>query len=810
MKPGSKNSSSKNSSSLVLATALLFAFWLLLAWPWLSSAVRIPWDAPAHFQPQFSFLAHSLRSGQSPAWAPYVFGGHVQIADPQSLIFSLPFLLIALFDGEPKLWVMDAVCLGFLLVGGVFVLLYFRDRSWHAAAGLCAALSFIFGGSAAWRLQHVGQVMSIAWLPIALFLLDRSLRRGSILTAVMTGMTAGLMLIGRDQVAFLAVILLAGYAFMFLASSFFKPRAASLSRWLNLRQLLLIGTAGLLTIAVPMVLTLLVAEDSNRPTITLVEAGKGSLHPWSLLTAFFPHLFGIARPLSEYWGPPSPDWGSVDLFLARNMATFYFGMLPAIGLFLFPFVVRWSPRLAVQPSDLDSLRREGRREAWFFFLGCLVFFFYAIGRYAPVFSIFFSIIPGVDKFRRPADALFVASALGSYAGGYALHRWLIAPRMHLPKWAMVLGLICFLAMAASGLLLAKSVGRLEQTWTPVLAAGCFFAASLLMLALVRRVPQGSMVTVALLGGFMAADLGWNNAPNESTGLDPAIYEVLQPGSTNETLAILKQKVAETSAPDRIDRVEMVGIDFHWPNASLTHRLHHTLGYNPVRSGIYSASVGARDHIAGPDQRLFTPLLPGYKSPMADLVGLRFVATSIPLEDLYRVAPRKHLPEPLQGAPLLMPGDLPLIARTSQAFIYENPRALPRVMMVTSAQSVDFDALIRTGNWPEFDPRETVLLGRPLTSAEAALKPGRGDARILSYRNTEVVVETSADTAGFLVLNDTWQEWWQVEVDGRPAVLDRANVTFRAVAVPAGVHKVRFVFRPFRGAWAEVLERLQRK
>lgn len=804
------NSGRSNTFAFTLAVGLLFGFWLLLAWPWLSSAVRIPWDAPAHFQPQFSFLAQSLKSGQSPAWAPYVFAGHPQIADPQSLIFSPPFLLIALLNGEPDLWVMDAVCLGFLLVGGAFVLLYFRDRQWHAAAGLCAALSFIFGGSAAWRLQHVGQIMSIAWLPIVLFLLDRALRRRSFGYALLTGVTSGLLLIGRDQVAFLAILALGAYALAQLIAGMRAPSATGRIPWIMIRQLAIIGITSLLTIAVPMSLTLLLAADSNRPIITLVEAGKGSLQPWSLLTAVLPHLFGIARPLSEYWGPPSPDWGSVDLFLARNMATFYFGMLPVVGLFLFPFLMRWKPKLAVGPSDLDSLRMEGRREAWFFFFACLVFLFYSIGRYSPVFAVFFSLIPGVDKFRRPADALFLAAAFGSYAGGYAVHRWLVAPRFVMPNWGLVLGLVTFAGLVISGLLLAKSVGRLEQTWTPVLAAVSFFLATLMMLALIRRMPQGSVVTIALLGGFMAADLGWNNAPNESTGLDPAIYEVLSPASTNETLTILKQKVAETAAPDRIDRVELVGIDFHWPNATLTHKLHHTLGYNPVRSGIYSNSVGARDHIAGPDQRMFTPLLPNYKSLMADMVGLRFIASSIPLEDLYRVAPRSTLPEEFRDTPLLMPGDLPLIARTSQAFIYENPRALPRVMLVGSALQVDFDELIAKGNWPEFEPRQTVLLGRPLTPAEAGLKPSTGEARILSYRNTEVIVETKSDSDGFLVLNDSWQDWWRVEVDGKPATLERANVTFRAVAVPAGVHKVRFVFRPFSGALSELFGRAQRQ
>src|SRR4051794_38106821 len=99
-----KSASSFRSSKMVQAEtfrstqawlALYGAAWTLLAWPWLSGAVTIPWDAKAHFYPQLQFLAQSIHRGDSPFWAPFVFSGQPQVADPQSLIFSLPFLALA-------------------------------------------------------------------------------------------------------------------------------------------------------------------------------------------------------------------------------------------------------------------------------------------------------------------------------------------------------------------------------------------------------------------------------------------------------------------------------------------------------------------------------------------------------------------------------------------------------------------------------------------------------------------------------------------------------------------------------------------
>ncbi|MGL4634632.1 MAG: hypothetical protein ACRCWF_01495 [Beijerinckiaceae bacterium] len=788
--------SSKPPSFALLATiGLVVACSLVLCWPWLSGGVTVPWDSKAHFQPQLSFLASSFQNGQSPFWNPYVFSGHPQIADPQSLIFSPPFMLLALFVANPGMVEMDAVVFGSLIFGSLFIVLYFRDRGWHEAGAILAALSFAFGGAAAWRIQHVGQVMSIAYLPIALWLLDRALQRFSIAYGFGAGVLAGLMLLGRDQVAFLGLLVLAAYTVLRLHHSGWAIKR-------SLLPLLSGAFGGALTVAVPMVMTLLLAADSNRPEITLSEAGKGSLHPWSLLTAIIPHLYGIARPLSDYWGPPSPDWGPVDLYLARNMATFYFGMLPLLLLMLLPFLWRFKPRFATTPAQLEAGHDPHRRDALFLVLSFVILMLYSLGRYTPVFGIVFTLVPGIDKFRRPADALFVACAFGSMAAGYALHRWIVAPQFRLPPWAMPAFALFSLASVLAGGILAYGVGRLEQTVAPLASAACFVAATMLMLLIAERLRQRKAALLFVISLFMVADLGWNNAPNESTGLLPDTYDILRPDSRNETFALLKSKVAETTAPDRIDRVEMAGIGFHWPNATMNHRLHHTLGYNPLRSATYSTSVGTNDHIAGPDQRLFTPLLPSYKSLMADMTGMRFIAIGVPMAELYAAAPRAPgLPPAVFNAE-----EFPLVARTGDAWIYENPRALPRVLFAGNAVQADFNNLIKTGQWPAFDPRETVVLDRLINPAETTLKTGTRTAKIISYRNTEVRIEATSTTGGFIVLNDAFDDWWRVEVNGKPAVMERANVTFRAVAVPAGTVEVRFVFAPFRGALAELMRR----
>src|SRR5262249_15745165 len=189
----------KQSSRFSLGTTIgLYAFaFLVLAWPWLSGAVTIPWDAKAQFQPELQFLARSLHEGQSPFWTPNVFAGWPQVADPQWLIFWPLHLLLAAFDAAPSFRASDAVVFAALFLGGLGIILFFHDRGWHVGGALVAALAFAFGGAAAARIQHIGEVFSLAYLPLALWLLARALDRASWRYGLLAGVFGGVIAAGR-------------------------------------------------------------------------------------------------------------------------------------------------------------------------------------------------------------------------------------------------------------------------------------------------------------------------------------------------------------------------------------------------------------------------------------------------------------------------------------------------------------------------------------------------------------------------------------------------------------------------------------
>jgi hypothetical protein len=339
------------------------------------------------------------------------------------------------------------------------------------------------------------------------------------------------------------------------------------------------------------------------------------------------------------------------------------------------------------------------------------------------------------------------------------------------------------------MMLAVFKGTMHNAAWPIAKAAICLGVALAVLEVVPGIGvRRGKAAMALVAACLAGDLAWNNGPSESTALPPSMFDVLRPDSGNATVALLKDRVG----PGGLDRVEMTGLDFHWPNASLVHRLHHVLGYNPVRLRLYTEATGAEDHAALPEQRRFSALFPSYRSRLADLLGLRFVATGVPIERI---------------DPALRPGDLVLLARTRDGFVYENPRAQPRAEFKSRAAAADFGAILRNGRWPDVDAQRTVLLPpEAVRDAMSAAGAQDADVRIAHHRNAEILVDVRASAPGWLVLRDPYHPWWTAEIDGRETPILQADVLFRAVAVPAGAHRVRFVFRPFRGAWLEAARR----
>ena len=97
---------------------------------------------------------------------------------------------------------------------------------------------------------------------------------------------------------------------------------------------------------------------------------------------------------------------------------------------------------------------------------------------------------------------------------------------------------------------------------------------------------------------------------------------------------------------------------------------------------------------------------------------------------------------------------------------------------------------------DWDPRAQVLLyGAQDCATEAQDTSPAGSVLTIDDHANEVTIAVEVERPGWLVLADTFYPGWKADVNGSPTAIERANITFRAVAVTPGARTVRFVYEP---------------
>jgi len=139
-----------------------------------------------------------------------------------------------------------------------------------------------------------------------------------------------------------------------------------------------------------------------------------------------------------------------------------------------------------------------------------------------------------------------------------------------------------------------------------------------------------------------------------------------------------------------------------------------------------------------------------------------------------------------------------VARTPWADIYENKQALPRAWVVSEVRVLDQQSMldvIRKGKFSDgslWDPRHTALIENPLAES---VQTGNGEAQITRYEPNRIELSASLKTPALLVLSENHYPGWNTYVDGNAVETLRVDYNLRGVPLPAGSHRVEFLYRP---------------
>jgi hypothetical protein len=172
---------------------------------------------------------------------------------------------------------------------------------------------------------------------------------------------------------------------------------------------------------------------------------------------------------------------------------------------------------------------------------------------------------------------------------------------------------------------------------------------------------------------------------------------------------------------------------------------------------------------------------GLSSPLLDLLNIRYV-----------VVPRQDYLDTYDATALER---FPSIAYEDERVrILENPAALPRAWIVhtaTRATSAEALSAIASGR---IDPRSTALLEETEPPLARQADSDEDRAQVTEDTADRIVVHTSTEAPGLLILSEINYPAWDAYVDGQPAHIYAADGALRAVLVPAGEHRVEQRFQ----------------
>ncbi|HXK08012.1 MAG TPA: YfhO family protein [Vicinamibacteria bacterium] len=738
-------------------------------------------DIALVWYPQVSSFIRSVGAGSWPLWDPYRGFGQPLLADPSAMLLY-PFTWLNLVVPPGAFYTAFVV---FHVAGsawGTYALL----RRWEASR----AASFV--GAAVWAAN--GPFLSLgslwhhlagaAWMPWIFLAAEEAVTRPSRGRTVRFGLAVAAQLLAgsADMAAFTHLALAA----CLLARHFDWGQVTGAAN----RRLLRTWTAAFLLgvglSCVQWVPAIGMVLGSARSDLALWHRTTWSLPPLGLVEVFLPVLWGTLPRVS------ADVQDTFDLQVTW-LHSLYFGI----------------PVLALVSAGL--LARRGGRLLALLSAGALL---YALGRHSIVYAAFTFLIPPLRVLRFPVKAMLVVAFAWSLLAGLGYDVWRRAAGEGRRFWTVVFLPAAVLALACLGATLVCTFGA--ESWGPYL----FYREPGQPSYTEILTPVGDHLVVAtvaasLLVAVTFAAARWRGRP----GQPPAFAAALALGS----LALQHTGLHPTVSPDLYTiRPEVVDV---LRRTSATPRIY---AYDYTEESQKPGRPGARKigyllervPVGWTNQQGFCLGLYLYLQPPTagrygfygsydlDLLGLHPKARAELIDRLHALeASPLHLRMLRMGSVDYVLAlyrapwwdDLRAVATVPGVFkepmrVFAVPDPLPRAYVVGGARVAPGpEASLRAVTAAGFDLRREVVLdsGSPRAAPEGFV----GRSRIVESRPDRVRFVAEASHPGFAVLVDAYDPGWRATVDGSPAAVERANVDFRAVAVPAGEHVVELTYRP---------------
>ena len=769
---------------VIAITTLLVAVSVVLADRFYFDAWLRRTDLLASYIPAYAYLGDNLRAFDIPGWNPSQFGGYPFAADPQSGWMYLPAMVF--YAVLPPLVAVKAVLAFQVSFAALTMYAFARVLGMGPIAGLVAASVFALGSSVTqntWCCTIWSQAST--WIPLSLLGVELGLARSSWIGRAVGWSLAG---IGLSQIlagwpgqgAYNAFLLVGGYlAFRAFVSPPVAGRGIGERAHLFAASALAVfglglglGAAGLLPRLDVNQYTNLNLGSGVYSTIAAEDRGM----PWEMVVDNLFSSGGRYMDRRIYIGGAAVALGLLAPVVARRHYTVPFFTLYSVVLSALVLEEFWLHRLFYLLPRYQDLHEHAPFRIW----GLLM-----VGPAVLAGATVDLLWRWVRRPWAPLMALLPLGAIqllrvGMAAEGFPLGRPLLYA-------AVSVSAVFVVAVATNWSPVRHRAPRVVRTVE--LALPVLLLLAVLWEPTIRRIVEGEPATAA--------------QDAEEVALVAANAADDDPGGAGE---FLQGRQREADQPFRYFGYDGIGLRMEGSPTDNTYQgrvmspgivpllvsaratrlgLEDAQGYNPVQLSRYVALLEALNRGIDQDYHDGNVLAAGLTSPLLDLLNVRYIVVpgGVP-------ADRPDL--------LLLNQRYPTVFATDRVRVLERSTSLPRAWIVHDARSVDDAAALELLATGAVDPRQVVLLpGAVPELPEAPPLSALGADSVTVSRPDEdrLLLTATTESPGLLTMSEIHLPGWQAYLDGERVDLLRANFAFRAVAIPAGTHRIELRYAP---------------
>jgi hypothetical protein len=707
-------------------------------------------------------------TGRFPLWNPLLFGGMPFIDGMHGDIFYPPSLALFWMDAR-TMWGWKMALHVFL--AGLFMLLWLRGLGLRRGPAFFGGLVYMMGAHMV-SLTYPGgdgKLFVAALAPLVFWLAERAVRSAAISDFAFFALgIAAIVFTSHMQLAYFCIWGVSLYYLFRVVQRYRAERSAPLAARL-VGMFAIAGFLGVGAAAIQFFPPLEYLREWSHRTDRTVDADpeaayaystSWSLHPEEIAALVVPDFVGDNAQTAVRSG--RTYWGRNPFKLNHE----YAGFLPFVLL------------------PLLFLRRRDPR-TWFFSGLAVLSLLYALGANTPFFRLFY-LVPGVELFRAPSLIIFLFALSLVTLGAMALQRMLDwagegdeADRGAAGRalWSVAAVMLLLALMASAGVLTSIWIAifyagitpdRLAalQENMPSLQAGFWIAAVLAALVAgtweaLKRGIIGRREAIIALCVLASLDLYRVGRPFVNATVlmnrmaDPVLFQ------PDESISFLRQLQARGGVFRVYDLGTLLQTGPAYPsNALATHGIEQLTGHHGNEIGRYRELMGGDDR---------APNVAASELRLLDLANVE-----------YLVVPQ------LIDAP-----GLEEVFVGSRSAVYRNANALPRAYAVSNYEVAAPATMVERLIAPDFDRAGTVLLEAEPTAVQRPQPGATGVVEWIERGNDEYSLRVTADAPLLVVVSDNYYPAWRAELNGQETEILRANYTFRAVAVPAGEHILRF-------------------